>query len=64
MKNGNEEFKEWFKIIDSEEKLPARKKSGWAKIAFTYAFKYLKAGYDYEKSLCIFLYFYYKKTKC
>ncbi len=32
--------------------MPANKLEGWAKIAFTYAFKYLREGEPYREAIC------------
>ena len=48
---GNDDIKEWFQVVSSGHKMPGSPQMGWAKIAFTHAFRHLMWGIGYEEAI-------------
>jgi ADP-ribosylglycohydrolase len=44
-------IQEWFRVIEDEPPMSGNHNMGYAKIAFTHAFKHLLAGYDYPSAM-------------
>jgi hypothetical protein len=54
MSYGQEEFRDWFTAVESHTGMSTHFQMGYAKIAFTYAFKYLLNGDEFEQSISNF----------
>ena len=51
MEAGNLDIRGWFTNIEQESPMPGHPKMGWAKIAFTHAFRHLIAGKSYVEAM-------------